>query len=185
MKNNPLTVRQLTRIALMSALIAVCAWINIPLTVPFTLQLLGVFLALRLLGGRDGTLCIALYILLGAVGLPVFANFSAGLGALIGPTGGYILGFLLMGVLYWLLEKHLTKRLYLELTLLFGLVICYAFGTLWFSIVMNARGKSISFFSGLGICVFPFVLPDLAKLVVSGLLAAQLQKALRLGSAGR
>ena len=113
MKNSPLTVRQLTRIALMSALIAVCAWINIPLTVPFTLQLLGVFLALRLLGGRDGTLCIALYILLGAVGLPVFANFSAGISALIGPTGGYILGFLLMGVLYWLLEKHLTKRLYL------------------------------------------------------------------------
>lgn len=185
MKANPLSVRQLTRIALMSALISVCAWITIPLTVPFTLQLLGVFLALRLLGGRDGTLSIALYILLGAVGLPVFANFSAGLGALIGPTGGYILGFLLMGVLYWILEKHFTKRLYLELALVFGLVICYAFGTCWFSVVMNARGKGISFFSGLGICVFPFILPDLAKLAVSGLLAAQLQKALRLGNAGK
>ena len=169
--------RDLTRIALMSALMAVCAWISIPLAVPFTLQVLGVFLALRLLGGKNGTLSILLYIALGAVGLPVFSNFGAGIAVLIGPTGGYILGFVLMGALYWALDKRLNSWLLQEAALLAGLVLCYAFGTAWFTLLMNSRGKEISFLAGLSTCVFPFILPDLAKLFVSRLLAAQLKRA--------
>jgi len=98
------SVRDLTRVALMTAILAVCGWITIPLPepmVPFTLQTFGVFLCLLLLGGRDGTLAIAAYLLLGAVGAPVFSSFRGGLGVLLGSTGGYLTGFLAMGLLYW------------------------------------------------------------------------------------
>lgn len=79
--------------ALGAVLIAVCSWITIPMAVPFTMQTFAVFLTLSLLGGRRGTAAIAAYVLLGAVGLPVFSGFSGGFGVLLGATGGYIAGF--------------------------------------------------------------------------------------------
>ena len=82
--------RDLARAALFAALIAICSWISIPTAVPFTLQTFAVFLALGVLGGKLGTLSVAVYLLLGAVGLPVFAGFQGGLGALLGATGGYL-----------------------------------------------------------------------------------------------
>ena len=82
--------RELARAALFAALIAICSWISIPTAVPFTLQTFAVFLALGVLGGKLGTLSVAVYLLLGAVGLPVFAGFQGGLGALLGATGGYL-----------------------------------------------------------------------------------------------
>ena len=87
--------------ALFAVLLMVCAWINIPLTVPFTLQTFGVFAALGTLGGRRGILAILAYLLLGLVGLPVFSGFQGGPGVLLGTTGGYILGFLASALLYW------------------------------------------------------------------------------------
>lgn len=85
----------LAYIALMAALIALCAWISVPLgPVPFTMQTFGIFAALGLLGGRRGTLAFLIYLLLGIVGLPVFSGFSAGAGVLFGATGGYLLGYL-------------------------------------------------------------------------------------------
>ena len=86
--------------ALFAVLLMVCAWINIPLTVPFTLQTFGVFAALGTLGGRRGILAILAYLLLGLVGLPVFSGFQGGPGVLLGTTGGYILGFLASALLY-------------------------------------------------------------------------------------
>ena len=80
-------------IALFAVLMAVCSWISIPAVVPFTLQTFGVFVAVSVLGGKRGTLAVVLYLLMGIVGLPVFAGFSGGLGVLLGSTGGYIIGF--------------------------------------------------------------------------------------------
>ena len=88
--------RDLTLIAVFAAVIAVCAWISIPAAVPFTLQTLGIFLAVGLLGGRRGTISVGVYLLLGAVGAPVFSGFNGGIGYLLGATGGYLLGFLAM-----------------------------------------------------------------------------------------
>ena len=79
-------------IALFAVVMAVCAWISIPAAVPFTLQTFGVFLAVGLLGGKRGTLAVLIYLLLGAVGIPVFAGFNGGLGYMLGATGGYIVG---------------------------------------------------------------------------------------------
>lgn len=81
-------------IAIFTVLMAVCSWISIPATVPFTLQTFGVFVAVGVLGGKRGSLAVLIYILLGVIGVPVFAGFSGGIGAILGTTGGYILGFL-------------------------------------------------------------------------------------------
>ena len=79
--------------SLFTVIIALCSYITIPVVIPFTLQTLGIFLALELLGGKKGTFCVLLYILLGAVGVPVFSGFRGGLGVLLSNTGGYIMGF--------------------------------------------------------------------------------------------
>ena len=95
-------VLSLTYVALMAALMAVCAWITIPVgPVPFTMQTFAVFAALGLLGGKRGTLAVVVYLLLGLVGLPVFAGFSSGAAALLGPTGGFLVGFLASALVYW------------------------------------------------------------------------------------
>ena len=96
--------------ALFAVLLMVCAWITIPLTVPFTLQTFGVFAALGTLGGRRGTLAVLAYLLLGLVGLPVFSGFQGGPGVLLGTTGGYILGFLASALLYWAMTARLGDR---------------------------------------------------------------------------
>ena len=170
-----LSVKDMALMAMMTALMAVCAWITVPMTIPFTMQTFGVFMALLALGGAKGTLTIALYILLGLAGAPVFSGFGAGPAVLAGPTGGYIAGFLLTGLLYWLLPRARRKTKGKAALLLGGLLLCYAFGTAWFSIVMNGRGTPMGFFHAIGLCVAPYVLPDLLKL----LLALQLSERLR------
>jgi len=172
-----LSVRDLTFIAMMTALIAVCAWITVPMTVPFTMQTFGVFMALLVLGGPKGTIAIALYILLGMAGVPVFAGFGAGVGVLAGPTGGYIVGFLLTGILYWGLSRILKNLKVKAAVLAAGLCLCYLFGTIWFSIVMNGRNNPVGFFQAIGLCVLPYVLPDLLKLLLALQLSERLKKA--------
>jgi biotin transport system substrate-specific component len=160
--------------AVMVVVITVCAWITIPLAVPFTLQTFAVFLSLRLLGGKWGSCSILVYLLLGAVGVPVFAGFKGGVGALLGPTGGYLLGFLICALLYWLLEKPCRAKARIEdLVLLCGLFLCYAFGTAWFVYVMGMKNGagSMGIVQALLLCVVPFIIPDLVKLWLSGMLA--------------
>ena len=94
-------------VAMSAVILCVCSWLTIPFTVPFTMQTFGVYCALLILGGRRGLAAIGLYLLLGIVGLPVFSGFRGGLGHVLGPTGGYILGFLFTGLAYLLLEKRL------------------------------------------------------------------------------
>lgn len=83
-------------IAVFAVLMAICSWISIPTVVPFTLQTFGVFLAIGVLGGKRGSLAVLVYILLGAIGVPVFAGFTGGIGILLRNTGGYIVGFLFL-----------------------------------------------------------------------------------------
>ena len=102
--NNVKGLKGMILCALFAALMAVCSWITIPYVVPFTMQTFGVFLALLLLGGKRGTICMAVYLLLGAVGLPVFSGFRGGVGALVGSTGGYLVGFIVSALLMWALS---------------------------------------------------------------------------------
>ena len=91
-KKTKLTTRDMVYTAMFACLMTICAWISIPGQVPFTLQTMGVFLAVGLLGGKRGTLAILVYVLMGAVGLPVFSGYQGGLARLAGPTGGYLAG---------------------------------------------------------------------------------------------
>ena len=166
----------LAYIAIGAVIIAVCSWITIPSVVPFTLQTFGVILILATLGGRRGTLSILLFILLGLIGIPVFSGFRGGPAVLFGPTGGYILGFVLTGVI-WILFEMRPMRLPVKLiAAVLGLVICYFFGTVWFMFLYTRNTGAISVGMALAWCVLPFVIPDLVKVVLAVLLSGKLRK---------
>ena len=171
-----MTTKRMTRIALCAALLAPCAWLSVPTQPPFTMQTFGVFLTLLLLGAKDGTMAIGLYILLGALGVPVFSGFNGGMGALMGPTGGYIVGFLLICLIFGLLCGKGAGLWLKALALLLGLAVCYAFGTLWFVKVYGDMKGPISTLSALSMCVFPFIVPDLAKLALALWAGKRLEK---------
>ena len=101
--------RDMVYIAMFAVLIAVCSWISVPATVPFTLQTFGVFVTVGVLGGKRGSLSVLVYLLLGMIGVPVFAGFSGGIGCLLGNTGGYIIGFLFSALVMWGMEMTFGK----------------------------------------------------------------------------
>ena len=158
----------LVMIGLFAVVIAICYWISIPTTVQFTMQTFAVFLNVALLGGKKGSITVFVYILLGAVGVPVFAGFRGGIGVLVGNTGGYIVGFLCSALLMWGMEKVMKKNtVSLAIQMVAGLILCYIFGTAWFMILYTKTIGSIGLLSVLGMCVFPFVIPDLLKIVLA------------------
>lgn len=177
-KRQKISVKELTLTAFFAALITVCAWISIPVgDVPITLQTFAVLVSVAVLGGKLGTLAVTVYILMGAVGLPVFANFKGGLGALTSNTGGYILGFLLAALIMWLFE-YLFKRkdLFVIISMILGLIVCYVFGTAWFMILYMSRTGAVSLVTVLGWCVFPFIIPDICKIALAFVLSKLLRK---------
>ncbi len=166
-------------IGVFAAIIAVCSWISIPATIPFTLQTMGVFTAVGLLGGKRGTLSVLIYILLGAIGMPVFAGFSGGVGIILGTTGGYIVGFLFSALLMWGMEKAFGRgKITLIISMVVGLLVCYAFGTVWYMIVYTHNSGAIGLSAVLGGCVIPFIIPDFIKIAVAFLLTNRLKKVL-------
>lgn len=170
-------VVDLTYMAICSALIAVCSWISIPTTVPFTLQTFAVFCVLELLGGKRGTVSICIFILLGAIGIPVFTGFRGGIGVLLGTTGGYIVGFIFMGLIYWLSETLFGEKLVVRFAAMaVGLIVCYTFGTAWFLFVYARSSGAIGVGTALSWCVFPFVLPDLVKMALAITLSGRIKK---------
>ena len=170
----------LAYMALFAVLMAVCAWISVPMPVPFTLQTFAVCAAMGVLGGRRSTWAVAVYLLLGAVGLPVFSGFRGGLGALLGTTGGYILGFLAMPLVYWLVTALLGQRLpAMAAAMVLGLAVCYAFGTIWFVALYTRTSGPITVGAALGMCVVPFVVPDLVKMGLALVLSRRLRDRLK------
>ncbi len=162
------------------ALITVCSWITIPMTVPFTLQTFAVFAVLMILGGERGTIATLVYILMGAIGVPVFSGFKGGIGAVMGTTGGYIIGFIFIGLIYMGMTKFLGKKLYVEIAaLLLGLAVCYAFGTAWFMYVYIRDNGSVALMTVLSWCVFPFILPDLLKMAIAVIISKRVRPVIK------
>ncbi|MBR5095146.1 MAG: biotin transporter BioY [Oscillospiraceae bacterium] len=174
-----MSVRDLCYAALGVALLTVCSWLSLPALlpsgVPFTLQTFAVCLLAALYGWRLGSWTVAVYLLLGAAGVPVFSGFRGGLGALLGVTGGYLAGFLLTALTVGLAADRLSRRLPVLLgAMALGLALCYAFGTAW-SVLLYARDTGpISVGAALSWCVLPYLLPDAVKIVLAALLCGRL-----------
>ncbi|MGN0169949.1 MAG: biotin transporter BioY [Lachnospiraceae bacterium] len=169
--------KDITMMGLCVAILCICSWLTIPATVPFTLQTFAVFFILLVIGGKRGTITILTYILLGLVGAPVFSGFKGGVSVLFGTTGGYILGFLFTGLLFWVFERLLGRKLWMKiLALLLGLAVCYTFGTIWFVWMYGRNVEQISMMAALGMCVFPFLIPDAAKLVLAVAVSGRVRK---------
>lgn len=170
-------------VAVFTAIISVLAQISVPLgiIVPFTLQTLGVFIASAMLGWKRGTLSVILYVLLGVIGLPVFAGFSGGVSVLFGQTGGYIIGFIFTALAVGFMTDKLGRKLWvLAVSMVVGLLLCYIFGTAWFIILYNIQGKVMDLITALGYCVFPFLIADGLKIIVAAVLVNRLDKIIKL-----
>ena len=162
-----ISTKHMVRAALFAGVMAVCAWLAVPISdIGFTMQTFGIFLALGLLGGKWGTVSIGLYLLLGLVGLPVFSGFRGGPGMLLGVTGGYLWGFLLSGLVYWALERFGKLG-----AMMVGLLICYACGTLWF-LQYSGGGWALVLLR----CVVPYVIPDGIKIALAWSLSKRLSR---------
>ncbi len=173
MKNS--RIRDLIYAALSAAFIAVCSWIAIPGAIPFTMQSFGVLTVSGLFGGKRGFLAVLVYILLGAVGIPVFSAGRGGIGVLLGETGGYLMGFLVGAFVCGIICRKTKSTAGMFLAMLVCMVICYITGCLWGTVVYT-DGKTAGIFLILSRYVIPFVIPDLAKLVLAVFAVRALQK---------
>ena len=169
----------LAYIGVFTVLITICSWISIPTAIPFTLQTFAVFLAVSVLGGRRGTLAVVVYVLLGAIGVPVFAEFTGGLGIILGNTGGYIVGFIFSALVMWLTESLFGRKVWVQaISMVMGLLACYAVGTVWFMLVYMRDAGAVGLSTVLGWCVIPFIIPDAIKIALALTLSNALKKPL-------
>ena len=170
------SIHRLTLCALLCALCAVLSQIQIPLPpVPLSLSLLAVYLSGLLLGARGGAAAAGVYVALGAAGIPVFAGFSGGFSALLGPTGGFLIGYIPCAYITGALSVRLGgTRSAALFSMLAGTAVCYALGTAHFMLTSGARLSA-----ALASCILPFIPGDLVKMALAAHLAQQLRAALR------
>ncbi len=168
--------------ALAVALLTVCAWVSIPVgTIPVTLQTFAVAAVGALFGVKRGTVAVAVYLLMGLIGIPVFSGFKAGVPALMGATGGYLIGFVfdvfIVGLFSNIPLKHKAAKIALMYgAMILGLAFCYFFGTLWFITVFNrGNANAVGVAAALSMCVVPYLLPDAAKLLLASVLGVKLR----------
>lgn len=167
-------------IALMSALIAVCSFIAIPVgALPVTLQTFAVFVCVGILGKKRGTASVLVYVLLGIAGIPVFSGFQGGLSVLMGATGGYIIGFLpSVFVSGLIIEKTGRKIPFMIASFLAGMAICYICGIVWY-IFIYSDGKS-DFVSAFTLCVLPYIIPDIIKITLAAAVSSAVRKRMKI-----
>jgi biotin transport system substrate-specific component len=182
-------IYNLVLISISAALITVFSWISIPLgPVPFTLQTLAILAVMLTCGGKRGTLAVLVYLALGACGLPVFAGFKGGIASFLGPTGGFLIGFVFAGLVYWLLESLIFKRFMTGTvktyiggilnSVVFELVL-YTIGVIWFMTVYAAQTEPVALAIVMEWCVIPFIIPDAVKLVVAVIIGERTRKLVR------
>ena len=184
-KKKLFSVYNLVVIAIFVALIAVCTWITIPAgAVPFTLQTFAVFVTGGILGVRRGTIAVIVYILIGIIGVPVFSGFTSGIVKFIpntetGMTGGYIIGFIFTTIIIGIF-RHISidkeskvKMIYIGIGMVLGDIVCLAFGTVWFWLF---NPMHLGLIATLSACVVPFIIPEIAKIIVALLVVTRVNK---------
>lgn len=156
--------KSMARCALFAALIAACSQLVIPLPmIPINLALFSVNLTGAVLGPKWGTASVLVYIVLGVCGVPVFVGFQGGPAALVGKTGGYILGYVFDALIVGLWSRRIGRSVpHLCVSMALGDAACYAFGTAWF-MVLTGMGV----WTSLMYCVFPFLIGDAVKIALA------------------
>ena len=176
--NQKIKTKQMVLIALMTAVTCVLGPLSIPLPfspVPISLTNFAIFLAIFVLGMKNGTISFIIYLLLGAVGVPVFSSFRGGLQVLAGPTGGYLIGFIFLALIMGFALDHFDRKLVPTIIgMIIGMVVCYAFGTVWL-----AKLLSLSFKEGLMMGVIPYLPGDAAKIIIAAIVGPKLYGATR------
>lgn len=177
-QNKTTLIRGMVFTAIMAAVICVAAPFSVPLPglVPISLATFAVYLAGALLGGKRAAVAVVIYILLGAIGLPVFSGFAGGFAKLIGVTGGYIIGYIPCALLTGIFAEkfHNKNKLWaMPAGMILGTIACYAFGTAWYIIFTGTP-----LVSALLACVVPFLIGDAIKIVCATAIAAPLHERL-------
>lgn len=176
-----LTTKEITQSAVFAAVICVMSVITIPVgVIPITLGLFGIMITAVMLGAKKGLLSVLIYILAGAIGLPVFSGFKGGFQVLAGPTGGYISSYILVALVIGFVSDKIKSRGLTEYILIFiscciGIVICYALGTVQF---MAVSGSNLE--DALAKCVILFIPFDLIKALAAAVLGITVKKRLKI-----
>ena len=171
--NQKIRTKQMVLIALMTAVTCVLGPLSIPLPfspVPISLTNFAIFLAIFVLGMKSGTISFIIYLLLGAIGVPVFSSFRGGLQVLAGPTGGYLIGFIFLALIMGFALDHFDRKLVPTIIgMIIGMAVCYAFGTVWL-----AKLLSLSFKEGLMMGVIPYLPGDATKIIIAAIVGPKL-----------
>lgn len=171
-----MSIKDLCLISLFVALITVCSWVSIPLAVPVTMQVFAVFLSCAYLGLSKGVLCVSAYILLGAVGVPVFSNFRGGISHLFTVSGGFIIGFLFSAVIIgFMLKKKENSFKFMLFSMTIALFICYVVGSAWI-LILTTDNLNTNLVLNLLVGLIPLLLMDLIKVFMAAFLAVKLKK---------
>ena len=168
-------VYQMTTIGLMSSIICILGPLSIPVgLVPISFTNLAIYISLYVLGMKKGTLSFIIYLLIGFAGIPVFSAFTSGPSKLLGPTGGYLIGFIFMALIAGFFIDRFFNRWYLCIGgIILATAVCYLFGTTWLAYQAN-----IPFEVALTFGVIPFIPGDLAKIIISVFVGTKIRKAL-------
>jgi len=169
-------IKKITVTALMTAILCVIGPNSIPIgPVPVSLTNLAIFVILYVAGVKVGTISVCLYILMGTIGLPVFSGYAGGLGKLLGPTGGYIIGFIPMALISGLVTDRFWKKPVICIVAMeLSSWLLYLMGTLWLS-----HQTDMDFKAALSAGVIPFIIVDLIKIVIAAFIGPQLKKRIK------
>ena len=175
-KGQRISTKTMALIAVMTAVTCILAPLSIPIgPVPISLTNLAIYFGLYILGMKKETLSYIIYLLIGFVGIPVFSGFTGGAGKLLGPTGGYLIGFIPMAVVAGILiDKFDGKVVPSVIGMIIGTAICYALGTIWFCIQADYKVMP-----ALMLCVIPFLPGDAAKIAIAAFFGPQIRRALK------
>ena len=169
-------IRSMAMIAMCTSVIIISSWIAIPFAVNVTMQLAAIFIVSLLFELKISISAVCLYILVGLCGLPVFSGYNSGLSALLGPSGGFILSFLFIPPIIAIFKK--TKNSIKAMSvfaMLLCLIVCYFAGTLWYWKIY-ANNANIRLLDAFTVCVLPFIVPDLLKILLSSIISSKMCK---------
>ena len=171
--------KDLVLCSIFAAITSILSQISIPIpftTVPLTMQIFSVALTGMVLGSKRGFISIMIYLILGAIGIPVFAQMSGGIGVLIGPTGGFLLGCPFMAFIVGLVCEKSSSKIHIMLSMIVGLIVIYIIGIIMFSLITKS-----SLYQSLLACVLPFVLVDIIKLILAVSVGTTIVKRVKIG----